>query len=373
MLLGLFVNPKTYSRLPKGDAPSGIRLLAEEAVREGVNLVALTTFSVDWWEKRINGLLYSKEDGTWKVGVFPFPDVIYDRATLTKKELSVGSLVRTRFKEHFKIPYINNKQAFGKWNTFKILANYPEVKKHLPETCLYYHPLNLEEMLKKYQSVYIKASAGSMGRNIYKAQQAYQGVVTVSYREKGRNCSDSLTYEGIHGRLIKGKLKGKKVIIQQGIDLACLEDKPFDVRLLVQKDHAGTWTIVDKSVRLAEPGSVVTNVSSGASVSKFDDVIPQVFLKGHSKISQELELLTQSICRRLEESYGPQGELGIDMAVDKAGKLWLIEVNAKPSKISVRRSGDSASMYRKSGANDIIQRAYSNPVKYAKYLCRQGE
>lgn len=115
---------------------------------------------------------------------------------------------------------------------------------------------------------------------------------------------------------------------------------------------------MDKSVRLAPPGSIVTNVSSGATVEKFEKIVPQVFPQEYPTISQRIDLLALTVCSKLEENFGRLGELAIDMALDVGGSLWLIEVNSKPSKISVRRSQDK----------ELIQRAYSNPVKYAKFL-----
>ncbi|WP_161598017.1 YheC/YheD family endospore coat-associated protein [Dethiobacter alkaliphilus] len=349
---------KIYLRLANGQIPPGIQLLAKEAVKEGITLVAFATFNMDWWEKRINGLCYSKEDNIWKPDTFPFPHVIYDRATLDSSERQSAKLIRNRFKEIYKIPYINTRNSFGKWITYETLTAYPEISKYLPETHLYNHPCYLTKLLQKNQFAYIKATDDSMGKNIYKVKKAYENVVAVYYREKGRNRSDTLTMEGLYSRLIQGKLKDKNVIIQQGIELASLNNNPFDIRLLVQKNHLGSWEVVDKSVRLAPPGSIVTNVSSGATVEKFEKIVPQVFPQEYPTISQRIDLLALTVCSKLEENFGRLGELAIDMALDVGGSLWLIEVNSKPSKISVRRSQDK----------ELIQRAYSNPVKYAKFL-----
>jgi len=47
-------------------------------------------------------------------------------------------------------------------------------------------------------------------------------------------------------------------------------------------------------------------------------------------LMKELSIETASIISQL--SPGITGELGIDIGVDLDGKLWLIEVNSKPSK-----------------------------------------
>lgn len=362
MLLGVLINQKNAQRIIAGKAPSGIVLLAEEAAYAGIATVFFTASEVDWWEKSIDGFSYSIYNQEFVPGTFGFPDIIYNRATFSPQEKSTGKLYRDRFHNQYKIPYINSKHTFGKWETFKSLSAFPEIRKHLPETKLYYHPVNLETLIEKHTSVYIKGSGGSQGKNIFKIEQAYEGLYIVSYRQKGKNCIDRLTSQGFHGRLIKGRFSGQKVIIQQGIDLACYEGCPFDLRLLLQKNRHGDWVLVDRSVRIAAAGSVITNVTSGGRVRRFEEIIPQVFPDSYQKIQRELQALALGICQRTEDRYGPQGELGIDIALDVSENLWLIEINAKPSKISVRRSNNK----------ELIHLAYSNPVQYARYVVSNG-
>ncbi|MNJ53594.1 Endospore coat-associated protein YheD [compost metagenome] len=51
------------------------------------------------------------------------------------------------------------------------------------------------------------------------------------------------------------------------------------------------------------------------------------------------------------------GELGIDLAVDTSGRIWLIEVNSKPSKNDNTPIGDSK-----------IRPSVKQVIEYARYL-----
>jgi hypothetical protein len=44
----------------------------------------------------------------------------------------------------------------------------------------------------------------------------------------------------------------------------------------------------------------------------------------------------------IEKEFGPFGEIGIDIAVDKTGKVWLLEANSKPTKLPEQRIEDTA-------------------------------
>ncbi|WP_374701241.1 YheC/YheD family protein [Thalassobacillus sp. C254] len=45
-----------------------------------------------------------------------------------------------------------------------------------------------------------------------------------------------------------------------------------------------------------------------------------------------MESLLLTIFKKIEESYGRFGEMGIDIGIDQGGNLWIIECNAKPGK-----------------------------------------
>ncbi|HBK86497.1 MAG TPA: hypothetical protein DDZ53_10750 [Firmicutes bacterium] len=53
------------------------------------------------------------------------------------------------------------------------------------------------------------------------------------------------------------------------------------------------------------------------------------------------------IARAVEERMGQEfGEFGVDMALDRRGRLWLIEVNAKPGRQNDSMPGTPPSMRR---------------------------
>ncbi|ADL52379.1 YheC/YheD family protein [Clostridium cellulovorans] len=357
MILGIYFNNYNFNRLSKGILSWKMNFLAEAAFREAVQLLVFSPLSLDWHSQNIRGLTFNKENKSWEKIICTFPNVIYDRATFLTNEKEVGKFVRQRLKEEYRIPFINSKAYFNKLETHQVLSKNLEVTNHLPETSRYQHPFQIVDFIHKYGSVYIKASGGSRGRNIYKVQEFSHNLYILSYQIKGKKFSDNLSVQEIHSFLEANKFIGKNIIIQQGIDIAQLNDCPFDIRVLAQKKDIDTWEVVDKSLRIAAQGSVVTNISSGGKVGKFTEVIPSLFSNSHL-ITNDVDKLVIAVCRQLEQKYGSLGELGIDIAIDKAGNVWLIEVNGKPAKVCVYHSGDLA----------LIEKACTNIIRYSKEL-----
>lgn len=355
MLLGWLIDKDSLARLSNYNRPSRLQLIATEAVKEDIDIVMFSPSGVNWADCTVSGLAFNVAVKTWKQGQTPFPDVIYDRAVFgsRQKEKLLAEPVRKRLKKEFKIPFINNVNSFDKWKTYQTLSNYPELNKYLPDTRLYRDTADLAHLLGKYETVYIKPSSGSYGENIFTVKQAQEDKYLFSYREKGRNFQELLTMEEFNNKFINGKLAGKNVIVQQGITLASFKGRPFDLRVRTQKDGSGKWNVIEKLVRIAAPGSVVTNISSGGNKGKFNKVISLIFSGDKTRMNRAIHSLVYASCSRLEQNYGQLGEIGFDIALEHGGKLWLLEANTKP-------------------ANDPIgHNFFVNPVKYAKYLSKK--
>ncbi|MFL0247878.1 YheC/YheD family protein [Candidatus Clostridium stratigraminis] len=360
MILGIYFNERNFKRLYNKKLEAKMNFLAEEAVKEEVQVLAFSPLNIDWIAKNINGLIYNALSKSWELTVYPFPDIIYDRATFLKNEKEVGGIVRERLSEECKIPFINNKSYFNKWETHEVLSMDSAIINYLPYTEKYCHPYQLLDILDKYNSVYIKDSGGRLGKNIFKLQKADGGLYILSYQISGTKYSDKLTLQEVHSKFAAERLLGKNIIIQQGIDVAFLDLHPFDVRILAQKNELTNWEVVDKSIRIASPGSIVTNISSGGKVEKFDSVIPLLF-SNSAFLSDQVDILVIRVCEALERKYGMLGELGIDAAIDKSGRVWLIEVNGKPAKLCIYHSSNL----------ELINRSCRNIVRYSKLLFKQ--
>lgn len=82
------------------------------------------------------------------------------------------------------------------------------------------------------------------------------------------------------------------------------------------------------------------------------------FGRSRRRVRGRINRAATDIVNALDEILdGPLGELGLDLGIDRRGRVWLIEVNAKP--------------YRKvldAGPKKGVRLSFRRPMAYARHL-----
>lgn len=208
----------------------------------------------------------------------------------------------------------------------------PITKRYVPVTD-WFGSASLRRMVRKYACVYIKPNVGRKGTGIIRLKKLTSKKCEISYKQTKRLCSRKIVYTRIK-KILKPK---KKYIIQQGIDLATYRHRPFDVRVVLQKP-LGQWRATLMCAKVApRNSSVVTNIAKGAK-----DYNLYKALKGidqslnSSAIMRDLMDASYQIAQILSSRYQFK-ILGLDMAIDKNGRIWFIEANTKPDCRGLKR------------------------------------
>lgn len=208
----------------------------------------------------------------------------------------------------------------------KPLLDDPELSHHVPVT-RWYHDDTLTKMLKTFSVLYIKPDKGSSGTGIIRIKRLNDSEYLVSYNNRAIKCSD----KNIVSEVKKRMLYRKKYFIQQGIELATYHQKPFDLRIVLQKP-ADEWLLTWMSAKVApKSSSIVTNVAKGARDANINKILRGADQPlNDSKILQQLSSVSYKIANKLGAHF-PVKMLGLDMGIDKKGKVWFIEANTNPS------------------------------------------
>ncbi len=321
-----------------------------------------TPSSIDWENNTTRGYVYkhtSLNSGVWQSSIYPLPDVVYDRISTRSSE--ARSITKMTKKKLMSLPYLEyfNPSFLNKWRVYQLLSSNDYLLGYMPETRIL-NQENLSTMLAKYPQLYIKPSNGSLGKGIIKADSNGNGksfyTIFGSVTQHGKADSPLDFLKRTHS-----KRKKKPYIVQQGIELAKYKDSAFDIRIIYQKNEAGQWVISKKFVRVAPHGSSISNLSSGGRVERSRTVLANVFNKNKSLIdakNKEMKNLCEAVATTLEESSQKTfGELGLDIGIDKHGRLWLIEVNSKPRKTTESEI-----------SKNIVYNTFKRPLEYAIYL-----
>jgi hypothetical protein len=328
-LIGILVSRYDESSpTPFGTFTPFLNEIADICQRGGV-ACAFRLQDVNWDTETVHGLI--RQNGSWHAATLPLPQCIYNRLISRKSEKSdlVHSWIQ-RCKERF-IPFFNE-QFLNKWHVHKALQNEPEATHHLPRTIRYHGHHNLQEMLAAYRSVYAKPSSGSMGRGIYLIRAGSSGYRLIRPSAGGTVVQRFRTLMALHGELQK-RTQGAPYILQQGLKLIGLNGNPADFRVLVQKGKRGEWTVSSMVARLGR-NMVVSNIARGGSMVSAAQALRICGPTLSGPVSVEsLKRVSLRLARLLEKSLqGHYAEFGIDLGVDIHGRIWLLEVNSKPSK-----------------------------------------
>jgi hypothetical protein len=317
---------------------------------------------VDFIQQKINGTFYNPKSDRWEQKPFPFPDVLYDRGGGTLPDQKVISeYIRSQFGRIKELKHINCRYFFDKWDVHQNLMEFDSMNSYLPRTVLYNAGYNLIEMFEQTSVVYIKDCLGNNGRGVARACKLGEGTYTLSLFQKEVREYRFKSFDGLIQK-IDTLFSRKKTILQEAIDVIQINARNVDMRAAVQRDENGELVVGAYPVRLGVEDCPITSTKSGATVYRFE-----TFFKKHysftqaqlKELSEEIKQFLITSFRCVEAIYGDFGELGIDFAIDKQGKLWFIECNAKPGKDALYLSYD----------NKTIRKAFQNPINYGKYLC----
>ncbi|WP_209445715.1 YheC/YheD family protein, partial [Paenibacillus etheri] len=141
----------------------------------------------------------------------------------------------------------------------RVLVRNQELNKHIPLTRKMDKNI-LNEMLQKYKMVYIKPCCGSLGQGVIRVKLAR---AQYSY-QSGTHVHKFSNYDMAY-RAILREAQGKSYLVQKGIRLLVYDGRPFDIRVMVQRNSKGGWEATGVAGRVAHPRKVVTNGSQGGT------------------------------------------------------------------------------------------------------------
>ncbi|RAP74206.1 YheC/YheD family protein [Paenibacillus montanisoli] len=228
-----------------------------------------------------------------------------------------------------------------KWKKTKWLLSDRVLRNYVPETKPF-TSLSLKRMIGRYKMVYFKPTTGSGGNGIARIVRASSRKFQV---RKDRN-TYAATSASLFGRL-KAIARGRRYLLQKGIYLKACRGRPFDLRMTMQKTAKGRWVPTVMFVKLGKPGKVVTNYHQGGKLALVDGTLrragyTQARTNGYKRLMKMLGMRTaRCFDRRSKRFY----ELGLDIALDRSGRLWILEVNTRPNFTALKSLADK-SLYR---------------------------
>ncbi|GMK46954.1 YheC/YheD family endospore coat-associated protein [Paenibacillus glycanilyticus] len=361
-LIGVLIS-RDYPSTP--DKPFGtITMFCKELVdgcaNQGAHVYFFTPNHVSGSsDKQIEGWTFANG---WKRAKLPLPDVVNNR--LTSRKLESRAIVQQFFKEIKSTHHASvfNEKFLDKMEVFDALKKDESVRRYLPESHFLRNYTTLKSMCSRYGNVFLKPSKGSLGKGIIRVTKL-EGDIYQAHFTTGTG-----TRRQVYPNLVKlfssisTKMKTIKYQAQQGLNLIEIQKRPVDFRAVVQKNATGKWTLTSVVARTASSQHFVSNLARGGTLSTVNEAVARSnIFAGKEGASKRLRTAALTIAEGIDKHIPAHfGELGIDLALDTNGRVWLLEVNSKPSK------SDNTPLNQEN--DNKIRPSVRNVIQYSRFL-----
>ncbi|MEY4480787.1 MAG: hypothetical protein RLZZ267_1465 [Bacillota bacterium] len=327
----------------------------------GFDVFVIPHDGIDLSRMTVRAYRYVPTRGTWLEQFIDRPKIIYNRIPNRQDEqlVEVKRLLRSLARN--KEVSLFNPRFFNKWTLIRWLIRTRSMRRYVPKSWSLRKGLPLAKLLRRYKRLYLKpvhgmAGSGIMVARLYRSRGDQYGLskqmpTSASAAVKVSRFASSEAWR----QAIWREIGEERYMLQQGIDLVRHAGRPFDLRLLLQKNRHGKWTVTGIGARVAGASSLTTHVPRGGSIANPAALLREAL--GRTKttsLMRKLRKLAPRVARQIERASGDElGELSMDVGVDVSGKLWLFEANAKPM------SFDEPAIH---------ERALNNFFNYCRYL-----
>lgn len=316
VIIGMLDHRKNPEKVIKSYAYAAV------AKAEGAELLYFSPQTVNFKDNTINGFMMI--NGRWQKTVSSFPDVIYNSGSPEK--LARYSEIVNKLKET--IPFTTNSIG-NKMRVYERLKKAGSFSQYLIPSEIIHSTREFFDFLDSYRNIVFKPVNGRKG----------QGITFI--RRVGDRFNVQLNSTEYHyswdelREFVSGRIRLESYLVQPYINCRTKSGNAYDFRLHVQKNGVGRWVITAIYPRISPDGSIIANINNGGSTNYLVPFLKQEFGDDYYDIKRYLEHFSLRLAEHLDQiqhdSFNETiDELGIDVALDDMGKIWIFEVNWRP-------------------------------------------
>jgi len=345
--VGVLLDRDTFTGIPKGrTGTERIRLYNKAAAKLGLKPFYMSLHQIG----RTSALGYTYTGRSYKLVRRPIPSVTHNRT------ISLSPYLKGKLQALSRTSIVFNRQnRYDKHRIHKILVTESKLSKLLPVSTKYSREKLLQAM-DKYPTIFIKPTNSSVGNGIMKLARCGDG----KFHLHGRKGGPKRVSRKAAAAFIFKKARRQSYMIQEGIPLATYKGRPYDLRVSVQRGASGDWQVTGIVGKVAGRGRHVTNVAKGGKVKKAKELFEHSGFPVATMISA-VEQASLSIARYLSAKLPHMADIGLDMGIDKEGRIKFIEMNGRDQRYAFRKANMPATFYQ----------TYESPLQYAKFLLKK--
>ncbi len=332
--------------------------LTEIARRANPNMFTCFRFSpakIHPVTQLVSGEKFDHKEDCWVKAEFPLPMIIYDRCFYTNDPSSKQAMAIVKWlKKKADISFLGNGLP-NKWAIYQVLSK-SSLSPYIPRTMLAASGKEVVAQLEKMDKAVLKPIFGSGGNGIYKIEKS-GGEFIISADLGGRVSTENFGSTSETEIWLDRLFSKKEYMMQPYLELSDSQNCPFDIRILLQKDHVDKWVVRGKGVRRGSKDGILSNLSAGGEIIPFDEYANSLNIRTKRFILHELEEILSTLPGILEGSFPRLFELGVDIGVSKDHALWVLDTNSKPGRKVIASTNP-----------DLKEVLYKAPLEYARML-----
>ncbi|MGG6313056.1 YheC/YheD family protein [Paenibacillus macerans] len=332
-----------------------------EGQKIGLDVFVFTPMDVSDKKNLIYALVYDPQHRKWYRKWRNFPNLIFDRCRIQRSKRFEQLL---RFRARYGHLAFLNRPLRNKWTIYQTLSHKARFRANLPETVLFQNSGDAFRLLKKHSTIYVKPINGTGGRGILRVERLDGDMFLIQGRRQNRSIvAPRKIHKSRLGAFLLGWKGSGRFIAQQGIQIKLPSGRVHDYRMLVQKNGQGKWEMTGCAGRVGPPRSVTSNLHGGGHAVAMNTLLKQ-WIPGEERrqdVRKAAERLSLEVAAYLEETFGALCELALDLAINRHGHIYLLEVNPKPAREVFNQSGDA----------EAYRMAIVKPLEYALWMHKQ--
>ncbi|SFE97504.1 YheC/YheD family endospore coat-associated protein [Alteribacillus iranensis] len=332
--LGVLTSGKNIRNLAAQNPHYRLKKLAEANKEVKLHLFFFSAKGIDVEKKQISGMYYDFSEMEWKQNTFPYPHYLLRRGGIAKKYKERFRTFLSQSEEENMTRL--NPSTLGNWKVYHYFRTVPSLENYLQETIISSKPSDLFHMLYRHPHVYLKGLTGRKGKNVIRVERTRGNNYHLFRYNASRKNVDTLVFVNYQELMfyVTRFYKGKKFMIQEGIDLLEIKNRRIDVRAELQRNEKDKIIIRGISARIGRANSPIT---THAEAVKIDHLFGMVNISQEEKdrLVKEIETFLLHVYQETEKKFCTFAEMGIDFAIDKAHNIKFIECNSSSTKVSL--------------------------------------
>lgn len=350
--IGIILPASVYDRLADGRSQINVRAYQEAA--DQFNLTAAFFKVKDIKPGRPTISAWIKQENGYHQMTIPLPKVMYTRAFLSSRQ--------QKFLTEKGVLFYNQKGfKHDKYRMHTMIEEDPELRHCLPRTERA-DRTTFHTMMRTYDSLILKPVDGSLGAGIMHVEKVSKNSWRVEFQMKRKQWETKTFQHEIPDVILKA-FEARPYLIQEKILLATHEGRPFDLRVVVQRDHTGEWVLAGILCKVSpRTDQFITNISQGGDSLSFDEVLTNHPDLPLGQTRDVIEKTALQLVRHIDKYANHIADIAFDLALDASGHVYFIESNFRGRYGNVRYKGKRLEEWKAK---------HTNPVGYGRFLYDQ--